>query len=98
MKPTNASTTPSISTVSVITLLAALAVAAATVGWAPAVALATTNAETTTPSAEKPLVPKQPVTYKSRYYGVSFVYPWQYAFVNAKTIAKSSRSEERRVG
>ncbi|HTD22330.1 MAG TPA: hypothetical protein VK738_06735 [Terriglobales bacterium] len=32
----------------------------------------------------------KPVTYKSRDYGVSFVYPWQYAFVNAKTIAKSS--------
>jgi len=83
----------SISTVKVITLLAALAVAAATVGWAPAAAEATTN--TKTPSAEKPLVPKA-VTYKSRDYGVSFVYPWQYAFVNAKTIAKSSANSSLR--
>ncbi|HTC94686.1 MAG TPA: hypothetical protein VK699_14690 [Terriglobales bacterium] len=89
MKPSNACIAPSIRIVHFVTLLAALAVAAAIVTWAPAAALATTNAETKTPSAERPLVPK-PVTYKSRDYGVSFVYPWQYGFVNAKTIAQSS--------
>lgn len=31
----------------------------------------------------------KPVTFKSRDYGVSFVYPWQYAYINAKTIANS---------
>ena len=30
--------------------------------------------------------PKQ-ITYKSRDYGVSFVYPWQYSFITAKRIA-----------
>jgi hypothetical protein len=29
------------------------------------------------------------VTYRSRDYGVSFVYPWQYKYVNAKTIANN---------
>jgi hypothetical protein len=118
MKPSNASTTASMSTVNLITLLAALAVAAAAIGCSsnsrvatsvslpagaslslpqsgaadsktgsviPAGAVSTTNAETKAPSAQK-----SPVTYKSRDYGVSFVYPWQYAFVNAKTIAQSS--------
>lgn len=29
------------------------------------------------------------IAYKSRDYGVSFLYPWQYAYVNARTIAAS---------
>ena len=90
MKMPNASTTRLIATVSLITLVAALALAAATVdpktgSVTPAGAVATSSAKTKTPSAEK-----QPITYKSRDYGVSFVYPWQYAFVNARTIAQSS--------
>ena len=46
-------------------------------------------ANTTSPSA-KPAV--KPVTFKSRDYGVSFTYPWQYAYVNAKTLANGSAS------
>src|ERR1700750_2679846 len=37
----------------------------------------------------------QPATktlrYKSRDYGVSFEYPWQYEFVNAKTVSSSEK-------
>jgi len=42
-------------------------------------------------SAEKPPVPKL-ITYKSRDYGVSFVYPWQYAFVSARAVAEGDKS------
>jgi hypothetical protein len=38
------------------------------------------------PSASKLLV------YRSRDYGVSFVYPWQYAYISAKTVAKGDAS------
>lgn len=55
----------------------------------PVAAVATTNAKTS--SAEKPPVSKL-ITYKSRDYGVSFIYPWQYAFVNARTIAEGDAS------
>ncbi len=55
----------------------------------PAVSAATTNAKTS--SAEKPPVPKL-ITYKSRDYGVSFVYPWQYAFLNARAVAQGEAS------
>ena len=40
--------------------------------------------------AEKPTA--KPITFKSRDYGVSFVYPWQYTFLNAKTVAKGDES------
>src|SRR3954465_8531555 len=45
-------------------------------------------------SASKPTSPVKPsgaktITYRSRDYGVSFVYPWQYAYVSARTIANS---------
>jgi len=39
---------------------------------------------------EKPAT--KPITFKSRDYGVSFVYPWQYTFLNAKTVAKGDES------
>jgi hypothetical protein len=40
-----------------------------------------------------PLKPAaKPITFKSRDYGVSFVYPWQYTFLNAKTVAKGDES------
>lgn len=68
--------------------MAALAIVAATAVTATG-AVAPAKPETKTPPAEKPPVP-QPVTYKSRDYGVSFVYPWQYAYANARTIAASS--------
>lgn len=35
--------------------------------------------------------PKQ-ITYKSRDYGVSFVYPWQYSYTSAKTIVNGDES------
>lgn len=63
-------------------------------------ALKTVGAPVATPAstaiAEKPstsvkLSPK-PITFKSRDYGVSFVYPWQYTFLNAKTVAKDGES------
>ncbi len=45
---------------------------------------------------EKPSTPvkltSKPITFKSRDYGVSFVYPWQYTFLNAKTVAKGGES------
>ena len=34
----------------------------------------------------------KPITYKSRDYGVSFVYPWQYSYTSAKSIANSGDS------
>ncbi len=40
--------------------------------------------------AEKPAA--KPITFKSRDYGVSFVYPWQYTFLNAKSVAKGDES------
>ena len=48
-----------------------------------------TNAKTS--SAEKPPIPKL-ITYKSRDYGVSFIYPWQYAFLNARAVAQGEAS------
>ena len=42
-------------------------------------------------SAEKPPVPKL-ITFKSRDYGVSFVYPWQYSFVSARAVAEGDAS------
>jgi hypothetical protein len=38
-------------------------------------------------SAPVKAVPPKMITYKSRDYGVSFVYPWQYTYVTAKKIA-----------
>jgi hypothetical protein len=52
---------------------------------APSAVVPTTGAKTSL--TEKPVA--KPVTYKSRDYGVSFTYPWQYAYVNARTIAES---------
>jgi hypothetical protein len=40
--------------------------------------------------AEKPAA--KPITFKSRDYGVSFVYPWQYTLLSAKTVAKGDES------
>ncbi len=44
----------------------------------------------------KPSVVTKPaaklLTYRSRDYGISFVYPWQYSYVNAKTIANGDTS------
>ena len=86
MKTPNAST-KSNRKVHLIVLFAMLAIAATIVAWAvePAAPAATSNVKT---SVEKPPVPKL-VSYKSSNYGVSFIYPWQYAFVNARTIAES---------
>lgn len=39
-------------------------------------------------SAPVKAAPPKSITYKSRDYGVSFVYPWQYTYVNAKKIAE----------
>src|SRR5216684_6991382 len=50
-----------------------------------------TVATTKTSSGEKPPIPKL-ITYKSRDYGVSFVYPWQYAFLNARAVAQGEAS------
>ena len=44
-----------------------------------------------TSSAEKPPI-RTSITYKSRDYGVSFIYPWQYSFANARTIAEGDAS------
>ena len=41
--------------------------------------------------APKP-APNKLLTFKSRDYGVSFLYPYQYAFLNAKTIANADAS------
>ncbi len=47
-------------------------------------------------SQPAPVVPKPPasklVVYRSRDYGVSFSYPWQYRFVSARTIAAGDSS------
>jgi hypothetical protein len=56
---------------------------------APAAALVTTNTKAS--SAAKPPISKL-ITYKSRDYGVSFVYPWQYAFLSARTVAEGDAS------
>ncbi len=41
-----------------------------------------------TPSAAKPFsTPPKLIEYRSRDYGVSFQYPWQYAFLSAKAVA-----------
>lgn len=42
-------------------------------------------------SAEKSPTPRL-ITYKSRDYGVSFVYPWQYSFVSARAVAEGDGS------
>lgn len=55
----------------------------------PAVVAAGTSAKSS--SAQKPPVSKL-VSYKSRDYGVSFIYPWQYSFVNARTLAEGNAS------
>jgi hypothetical protein len=34
----------------------------------------------------------QPIVYRSRDYGVSFVYPWQYSFVSARVVANGDDS------
>ena len=34
----------------------------------------------------------KPITFKSRDYGVSFAYPWQYTFLNAKAVSKGDES------
>jgi hypothetical protein len=41
--------------------------------------------------ADRPVESKL-IAYKSRDYGVSFQYPWQYAYLNAKTIANGDPS------
>jgi hypothetical protein len=47
-------------------------------------------------SVEKKVTVERPksdlMTFKSRDYGVSFQYPWQYAYMNAKTIANGDES------
>ncbi len=43
------------------------------------------------PAAVKPPASKL-ITYRSRDYGVSFVYPWQYAYVSAKAVARGESS------
>jgi hypothetical protein len=47
-------------------------------------------------SVEKKVAAERPkselMTYKSRDYGVSFQYPWQYAYLNAKTVATGDDS------
>ena len=40
----------------------------------------------------------QLATYKSRDYGVSFMYPWQYSFVSAKGLSNYDESEETKGG
>lgn len=42
----------------------------------------------TTPKAAK----SKEITFKSRDYGVSFVYPWQYAYLSAKAVANGESS------
>jgi hypothetical protein len=43
------------------------------------------------PSATKPSASKS-IVYRSRDYGVSFDYPWQYAFISAKAVANGGDS------
>jgi hypothetical protein len=57
---------------------------------APVVKPASTEVSEKISPSEKPAA--KPITFKSRDYGVSFVYPWQYTFLNAKTIAKGDES------
>ena len=38
------------------------------------------------------------ITYKSRDYGVSFMYPWQYSFTSAKGLENLDRSDETKGG
>ncbi len=56
----------------------------------PAAKTASTEVTEKASPSEKPAV--KPITFKSRDYGVSFVYPWQYTFLNAKTVAKGDES------
>ena len=44
-----------------------------------------------TPTSAKPPASKL-LTFKSRDYGISFEYPWQYSYLNAKAIAKGDAS------
>jgi hypothetical protein len=37
-------------------------------------------------------VKPQPITFRSRDYGVSFVYPWQYAYLSARAVADADSS------
>jgi hypothetical protein len=59
-------------------------------GATPAAKPASTEFSEKASLSEKPAV--KPITFKSRDYGVSFVYPWQYTFLNAKTVAKGDES------
>ena len=45
-------------------------------------------AQTEQPKAQPPKL----ITYKSRDYGVSFVYPWQYSYTSAKTLVNADES------
>jgi len=56
----------------------------------PVVKPASAEVTEKTSPPEKPAI--KPITFKSRDYGVSFVYPWQYTFLNAKTVAKGDES------
>lgn len=47
---------------------------------------------TTADKGSSPMKATKPITYKSRNYAVSFVYPWQYSFVSAKKIANGDAS------
>jgi len=60
-------------------------------GVAPAAVAAAANAPTPTSSVDKPAGSKL-ITYKSRDYGISFLYPRQYAFLSARTIAQGDAS------
>ena len=57
---------------------------------APVAKLASAEITEKASPAERPAA--KPITFKSRDYGVSFVYPWQYTFLNAKTVAKGDES------
>lgn len=49
--------------------------------------------ETPAVTPDKPHAnPSKPVAYRSRDYGVSFEYPWQYAYFNARAIANGDDS------
>ena len=48
--------------------------------------------ETTNQTSISAKAGPKPITFKSRNYGVSFTYPWQYLYLNAKTVANGSAS------
>jgi hypothetical protein len=114
MKLSNVPIASSIRKIHLVTLLAALAMVATTVGCSrnssavsssisagsslradlPQAGTSTVEpaaATTKTSSALKPPVP-QLITYKSRDYGVAFVYPWQYSFLSARAVAQGDAS------